>query len=256
MKQIITISLGLFSSLILSGCIQGLGAVSPQQESAMGQQQERQVLRKMKTIKSGRYYQSVRSVGRDIARVSNRPDFQWKYHLIDNPKQANAFVLPGGKIFVYTGLFKYAANRSELAAVIGHEVAHALKSHGVKGAQRRQKAGLLGAALQIGMGVAGVNGQTAQQINQIYGQGASIGYIKPYSRKHESQADSVGLILMAKAGYDPRSALRFWQKFAQSGRRVPEYLSTHPAPQTRIRQIKALMPKALKAYKKSKYKRK
>ena len=242
---------------ILSGCIQGMGGkVSPQQESAMGAQQERQVLRKMKTIKSGKYYRAVNSVGRHIAAVSNRPNFQWKYHLVNNPKQANAFVLPGGKVFVYTGLFKYAANKSELAAVIGHEVAHALKSHGVKGAQRKQNAGLLGVALQIGMGVAGVNGQTAQQVNQIYGQGASIGYIKPYSRKHESQADAIGLMLMAKAGYDPRAALSFWKKFAKSGQRVPEYLSTHPAPQSRIAQIKKLMPKALALYKKSRYKRK
>ena len=255
MKTIVKISLILLSTLVLSGCIQGMGKVSAQQESAMGRQQERQVLSKMKTITSGKYYQAVRAVGRHIASVSQRPNFQWRYHLINNPKQANAFVLPGGKVFVYTGLFKYAANRSELAAVIGHEVAHALKSHGVKGAQRKQKAGLLGAALQIGMGIAGVNGQTAQQINQIYGQGASLGYINPYSRKQESQADTIGLILMAKAGYDPRAALSFWKKFATSGRRVPEYLSTHPAPATRIKQIQQLMPKALAAYKASKRKR-
>ncbi len=250
----VKLSTTLASALILSGCIGG-PPPTPQQENALGAQQERKVLSQMRTIKSGRYYNAVRNVGMRIARASGRRDFQWRYHLVDNPKQANAFVLPGGKIFVYTGLFKYAANESELAAVVAHEVAHALKSHGVKGAQRAQNAGLVGALLQVGMGVAGVNSQTAQQVNRVYGQGANLGYIKPYSRKNESEADAIGLMLMAKAGYDPRAALSFWAKFGRQGQRVPEYLSTHPAPSTRIAQIKRLMPQALAVYKKSRYAR-
>lgn len=247
-------SIAFASALIFSGCVGG-PPPTPQQESALGAQQERQVLSKVKTIRSGKYYYAVRNVGQRVARASGRTDFKWKYHLVNNSKQANAFVLPGGKIFVYTGLFKYAANESELAAVVAHEVAHALKSHGVKGAQRRQNAGLVGALLQVGMGVAGVNQQTAQQVNQIYGQGATLGYIRPYSRKHESEADAIGLMLMAKAGYDPRAALSFWAKFGKQGQQVPEYLSTHPAPSTRIAQIKRLMPQALAVYKKSRYAR-
>jgi len=255
MNKIMKLSLTLVSAVVLSGCVGGGGMPNAQQESALGAQQERQVLSKVRTIRSGKLYKAVRNVGSRIARVSGRPDFKWRYHLVKNNKQANAFVLPGGKVFVYTGLFKYAANESELAAVIGHEVAHALKSHGVKGAARKQKAGLLGALLQVGMGVAGVNTQTARQVNQVYGQGASIGYIKPYSRKNESEADAIGLILMAKAGYDPRAALSFWAKFGKQGQRVPEYLSTHPAPANRIAQIKRLMPKAMAVYKKSRYAR-
>lgn len=227
--------------------------MSPQQESALGEQQERQVLSKMRTIRSGKLYNAVRRVGSRIARVSGRPDFQWRYHLINNPKQANAFVLPGGKVFVYTGLFKYVSNDAELAAVVGHEVAHALKSHGVKGSQRAQNAGLLGALIKVGMGAAGVDSGTAQQVNQAYGYGANLGYIKPYSRKNESEADAIGLMLMAKAGYDPRAALTFWAKFGRQGQRVPEYLSTHPAPASRIAQIKRLMPQALAVYKQSRY---
>ena len=249
------ISLALASALVLSGCIGGGGKMSPQQESALGAQQERQVLSKVRTIRSGRLYNAVRNVGKRIASASGRRDFRWTYHLVNNAKQANAFVLPGGKIFVYTGLFKYAANEAELAAVVGHEVAHALKSHGVKGAARKQKAGLIGALLQVGMGVAGVNSQTAQQVNQVYGQGATLGYIRPYSRQNESEADAIGLMLMAKAGYDPRAALSFWAKFGRQGQRVPEYLSTHPAPATRIAQIKRLMPQAMAVYKKSRYAR-
>ena len=253
MSNIIKTSLVLLSSLILSGCLSG--KMSPQQENALGAQQERKVLSQMKTIRSGKYYHKVKRVGQHIAQVSGRSDFHWTYHLIDNAKQANAFVLPGGKIFVYTGLFKYAANDAELAAVLGHEVSHALKSHGVKGASRKQKAGLLGIAIQVGMGVAGIDKQTAKQVTQIYGQGATLGYIRPYSRENETEADSLGLMLMARAGYDPHAALSFWNKFSQKGQRIPEYLSTHPAPESRIENIRNLLPKAMAIYHKNNYKR-
>jgi len=241
------------SLIALSGCMSG--KMSPQQESSLGAQQERQLLQKVKLVRSGKYYNAVRNVGSRIASVSGRPDFQWRYHLVNNPKTANAFVLPGGKVFVYTGLFKYAANEAELAAVIGHEVAHALRSHGVKSAARQQKAGLVGALLQVGMGVAGISKQTAQTVNNIYGQSATLGYIRPYSRQNETAADSIGLMLMAEAGYDPRAALSFWSKFSKHGQRVPEYLSTHPAPSSRIANIKSLMPQALALYQKSKYRK-
>ena len=239
----------------LSGCVNGGGKVSPQQENALGAQQERQILSKVRTIRSGKLYYAVRNVGSRIARVANRPDFKWTYHLVDNPKVANAFVLPGGKVFVYSGLFRYASNENELAVVIAHEVAHALKSHGVEGAQRKQTAGLLGAVLQVGMGVAGVDPNTAKQVSTIYNQGATLGYIRPHSRNDEYEADSLGLMLMAKAGYDPRAALTFWNKFGKTGQRVPEYLSTHPDPRNRIANIKRLMPKALEIYKQSRRRR-
>ena len=251
MNQFFKFSLTLVTAVALSGCMNE--KISPQQESALGAQQERQVLSKVRLIRGGKYYNAVRSVGSRIASVSGRPDFQWKYHLVDNPKQANAFVLPGGKVFVYSGLFKYASNNAELAAVLGHEVAHALKSHGVKGAARQQKAGLVGALLQVGMGVAGVNSQTVKQVKQIYGQGATLGYIRPYSRQNETEADSMGLMLMAKAGYNPRAALSFWEKFGRQGQRIPEYLSTHPAPSSRIENIKSLMPEAMAIYNKSRH---
>jgi len=251
MHTLLKITLTIGTLFTLSGCVGG--NISPQQENALGAQQERQVLNKVKLIRSGTIYQATHKVGARIASVSGRPDFQWRYHLVNNPKQANAFVLPGGKVFVYSGLFKYAANEAELAAVIGHEVAHALRSHGVQNAARRQKAGLVGALLQVGMGVAGIDRGTASQINKAYGQGATLGYIRPKSRENEMAADSIGLMLMAEAGYDPRAALRFWNKFGKQGQRVPEYLSTHPAPESRIANIESLMPDAMALYKKSKY---
>lgn len=247
------ISLTLSTALLLNGCVNG--NISPQQENALGIQQERQVLSKMHTITSGKLYHAVVNVGKRIASVSGRGDFQWRYHLIDNQKQANAFVLPGGKVFVYTGLFKYAANEAELAAVIGHEVAHALRSHGIENAARKQKAGLVGALLQVGMGVAGIDRSTAQSITKVYGQGATLGYIRPNSRDNETAADSIGLMLMAEAGYTPQAALSFWNKFGKQGQKVPEYLSTHPAPASRIANIKALMPDAMVLYNKSRYRK-
>jgi len=253
MNKFLKLSLTLTSAVVLSGCMSG--NMSPKQESALGVQQERKVLSQVKLIRSGRLYNAVRHVGSRIAAVSGRPDFQWRYHLVNNPKTANAFVLPGGKVFVYSGLFKYAANEAELAAVVGHEVAHALRSHGVKSAARQQKAGLIGALLQVGMGVAGINKQTAQSINKVYGQSATLGYIRPYSRQNETAADSIGLMLMAEAGYDPRAALSFWNKFGKQGRQIPEYMSTHPAPASRIANIKSLLPQAMALYKKSKYRR-
>ncbi len=256
MKKLLTSTLIGLSMLAFSGCANVPAAkVSPQQENSIGAQQERQVLSKVRTIHSGRLYRAVVNVGSRIARVSGRRDFRWRYHLVDNPKVANAFVLPGGKVFVYSGLFHYAANEDELAVVVAHEVAHALRSHGIKGAQRQQKAGLIGALLQVGMGVAGVNQNTAQTVTQVYRQGATLGYLRPHSREQELEADSIGLMLMAKAGYDPRAALSFWNKFGRSGQRIPEYLSTHPNPGHRIANLKRLMPKALAIYQRSPYRR-
>ena len=256
MKKLLKSTLVGFGILALSGCVNApIAKVSPQQENSIGAQQERQILSKVRTVHSGRLYRAVVNVGSRIARVSGRRDFRWRYHLVNNPKVANAFVLPGGKVFVYSGLFRYVSNEDELAVVLGHEITHALKSHGIKGAQRRQKAGLIGALLQVGMGVAGVNPNTARTVNQVYQEGATLGYLRPHSREQELEADSIGLMLMAKAGYDPRAALTFWSKFGRVGQRIPEYMSTHPNPGHRVANLKRLMPKALAIYQRSPYRR-
>jgi predicted Zn-dependent protease len=248
MKHYYLALIALTSSLLFVSC--ATAPVSPQQESALGEQQSRQILRQVKISKNPSYNRRVRNVGRRIAQVANRPDFNWQYYVIES-KKANAFVLPGGKVFVYSGLFKYARTDAELAAVIGHEVAHALRSHGIQGAQRKQEASLVGALLQVGLGIAGVDPSIAQTVNTAYGYGATYGYIHPYSRKKETEADSIGLMLMAKAGYDPRAAITFWRKFAKEGNRPPEFLSTHPDPGNRIANLQRLMPQALSLYQKS-----
>ncbi len=249
------IVLGLISALIFSSCSSSAPTMSPKQEAALGEQEARKVLGQVRLSKHPQANAALRSVGSNIARAANRPDYRWAFYLVDNKKQANAFCLPGGKVFVYTGLFKYAASKDELAVVVAHEVAHALKSHGVKGAQRQQTAGLLGIALQVGMGIGGVDSQTAREVNKVYNQGATLGYIRPYSRENEYEADAIGLLLMARAGYDPRAALTFWNKFGKQGQRVPEYLSTHPAAANRIANIRKMMPKALALYKQNRYAR-
>jgi predicted Zn-dependent protease len=240
-------SLLFISVLLLNACG---STITPQQERALGEQQTRQVLQKAKLSKNPAYNTHVKRVSRRIASVANRHDFHWQYYVLEN-KTPNAFVLPGGKIFVNSGLFRYVRSDAELATVISHEIAHALRSHGIEGAQRKQNASLVGALLQVGMGVAGVDPSIAQSVTQAYGYGATYGYIRPYSREKEAEADAIGLMLMAKAGYDPRAALSFWKKFAKQGQRVPEFFSTHPSTSHRIANLKRLMPQAVALYEKS-----
>jgi predicted Zn-dependent protease len=237
------------SSVLLSGCAGS--TLSGQEENRLGEQQAREVLRGIKLSNNPTYKKRLLNAGRRIATVANRPLFKWKYYLVDNEKTANAFVLPGGKVFVYTGLFKYAANESELASVIGHEVAHALKSHGVSSSQRAKTTNILGTVLQVGLLVAGVDASIASIANTLYNTSATYGFIKPNSRSQELEADALGLTLMAKAGYNPKSALSFWDKFGKSGgNRTSEFLSTHPNPGNRIEQLQELMPEALRIYNK------
>ncbi len=249
-KQYKSILAALSAMLLLSAC----GTpVSPQQERALGEQQAKEVLSKAKISHNPTYNNRVRRVGQRIARVAHRPDFRWAYYVIDSP-QANAFVLPGGKVFVYKGLFKYAKTDAELATVLSHEIAHALRSHGIQGAERQQNAALVGALLQIGLGAAGVDPNITQTVNTAYSYGATYAYVQPYSREKELEADSIGLMLMAQAGYDPRAAITFWKKFGAQGQRIPEFLSTHPDPGHRIANLQRLMPQALSLYRKSKRK--
>jgi predicted Zn-dependent protease len=164
-------------------------------------------------------------------------DFEWAVSVIPS-EQANAFCLPGGKMAVYTGLFPVAQNTDALAVVMGHEIAHALLRHG---AQRmsQQKLGQIG---QMAGAMSGMDPQQQQMMQAAMG----YGYLLPYARKHESQADAVGLMLAAAACFDPEEAVPLWERMGElgGGARPPEFSSTHPSPETRIRDLQALMPKA------------
>ncbi|MCL4500286.1 MAG: M48 family metallopeptidase, partial [Deltaproteobacteria bacterium] len=149
-------------------------------------------------------------VGSRIAAAASRPDYHWEFVVLVNDKEANAFCLPGGKVGIFTGLLKYTRDEAGLATVIAHEAAHALARH----AGERQSQGLLAqlGGLGLGLGLGGVGGGAGEAISQAYGLGTQFGLLLPYSRKQELEADKIGLILMAKAGYDPALALDFWRR--------------------------------------------
>jgi predicted Zn-dependent protease len=222
--------------------------ISPAQEMQMGFQAEQQILRKSSINRDPRLNAVVRRVGSRIARVANQPNYQWSFHVI-NGKEINAFCLPGGKVFVYTGLLNIIDNESQLATVMAHEVAHAIARHGAERMSMMQL-GDIGRKLAI----KAAGGRYQNAINQVYGIGANYGVFLPYSRSFEYEADEIGLYLMAKAGYDPREAIKFWEKMMQATRNMrkpPEFASTHPSDINRIRRLQALLPKAMQYYNQS-----
>lgn len=220
--------------------------VSPDQEAKLGAQAFQQVLAKSRVDRRESVVNPVEDVGRRIARVADRPDFKWQFVVIDDPKQQNAFALPGGKVAVYTGLFPIAQTTNGLAVVMGHEIAHVLARHGAERISQGLVAQLGGSVLGTVLG----GGPTANMILAAYGLGAQLGVLLPYSRTQESEADHIGLLLMARAGYDPRAALAFWQRMERAGGSgaPPEFVSTHPSHGTREQQIQAWLPEATPYY--------
>lgn len=224
--------------------------VSESQEISMGEEAYRHELRSSVLSNNPEALRIVRKVGERIARAADKSDYRWEFRVIDDPEMVNAFAVPGGKVAVYTGIFPIARDETGLAVVLGHEVAHALLRHAGERMSQGQLAQGIGTVLGIGLGTAmGSNPQLANGILQAYGLGAGIGWILPFSRSQESEADHVGLILMAKAGYDPRVSLEVWERMERKERgSPPEYLSTHPGYETRSQQLKSWIPEALKSY--------
>jgi predicted Zn-dependent protease len=222
--------------------------LSEGQETQMGLDAYRQILKKSKLSTDPVATEQVKRVGGRIAEATGRTDYQWEFNLIED-KQANAFCLPGGKVAVYTGLLPITAGDARLAAVLGHEVAHAIARHGGE----RVSQGLL---VQVGLAATQValarnDPAAVRQVTALLGAGATVGLILPWSRTQESEADHLGLILMAKAGYDPHAAVDLWKRMAEAAKgreRPPEFLSTHPSEATRIRQIEGWIPEAMQYY--------
>ncbi len=251
-------AMALLLSLIL-GCAtapvtgrQQLILISPSQETEMGLKSYREILSKSKLSQDKKIIDRVNEVGWDIARVTSRDypiarDYKWEFNVIEDEKTVNAFALPGGKIAVYTGILKYTRDEAGLATVIGHEVGHALARHGAERMSEYLLTQLGAVALNVA--IADQSPETARAINVAYGVGATVGVLLPHSRGQESEADRIGLVLMAKAGYDPREAIGFWQRMAKGdGRKPPPFLSTHPADEKRIAQIEHWIPEALAFY--------
>ena len=181
--------------------------------------------------------------------LQNRLDgYEWEFSLIQDDSTANAFCLPGGKIVVYTGLLPLTVDKNGLAVVISHEIAHAVARHGNE--RMSQQLLLQMGGMALSEAVKNKPAQTQTIYGTVFGMGAQYGLTLPYSREHEYEADKLGLIFMAMAGYDPESAISFWQRMsAAGGSSIPEFLSTHPSDSKRIAAIQAAMPEILK-YKK------
>jgi len=186
-------------------------------------------------------------VGARIKAAADKPGFDWEFNVLDG-KEINAFCLPGGKVAFWEAIIPLCETDDGIAVVMGHEVAHALAHHGAERMSQGMGANVIGEVLSVGLG----NADPAKRENvlKLYGLGAQVGVMMPFSRAHESEADRIGLILMSKAGYDPRAAVGFWERMAKSGgQKPPELLSTHPADSRRIGQIKSWLPEALTYYK-------
>lgn len=218
--------------------------MSESEDLQLGAAAYQQVLKKERIVRDPRLTEPVLRVGKRIAAAADKPEYQWEFTVIDDPKQANAFCLPGGKVAVYTGIFPIAKDEDGLAVVIGHEVAHALARHGAE--RMSTSMALQAAGLAVAVAAGGQSPATQQAIMGAYGLGAQVGVALPFSRSQESEADRIGLILMAKAGYDPEAAIGLWQRMEQSsgGNGPPEWLSTHPAEGTRQGDIRGWIAEA------------
>lgn len=254
--------------LVLASCVKApmtgrrqLAIIPESQLLATSFQQYDAFLKEHKPVTSGPDVAMVRQVGGRIQKAvedymkrkgeGDRLDgYKWEFNLVDS-KEINAWCMPGGKVVVYSGLLPVAKGETGLAVVLGHEIAHAVAEHG----RERMSQGLLaqmgGMALDVAM--SNKPAQTRALWGQAYGLGAQFGALMPFSRLQESEADHLGLMFMALAGYNPSEAVPFWERMAssKSGGAPPEFLSTHPSDQTRIANIKDLLPEAMKKYNKS-----
>ena len=261
-----TIMLILVGLLLLSGCTEveitgrkQFNIVPASTMNSMSFQSYGEFLSQHKLSKNTEQTQMVKRIGDRIQNaveqyceqngiLSKLEGYEWEFNMVEDPN-VNAWCMPGGKVVVYTGILPIAKGETGLAVVMGHEIAHAFAKHGAE----RMSHGLIVQMGGIALSTA-LEDRPEQTINlfmQSYGIGTKLGVLK-YSRTHENEADHLGLIFMAMAGYNPQEAIGFWQRMAaqKKGAQPPEFLSTHPADQTRIQNLKELLPDAMRYYKK------
>ncbi len=226
--------------------------ITQSQENEMGLTAFKEVLKNEQISTNQSYNNAVTRVGQRIAAVSDTQNYKWEFKVIEDDEQINAFALPGGKVAVYTGILPVAETDAGLATVMAHEVAHVAARHGGE----RVSTGILAQLGAVGVGAAmgGSDPFVYEAVMQAYGLGANVGVLLPFSRSQESEADRIGLVYMAKAGYDPREAVAFWQRMDEAVKgnpQPPEFLSTHPGYGTRIRNLQQWLPEAMVYYKSS-----
>jgi len=234
--------------------------MSESEELQMGLQAYRQVLATEPQSHNPQINALVEKVGRRLAASAERPQenlwraphYRWEFKTIER-NELNAFCLPGGKVVVYTGLMPVARDETGLAVVLGHEIGHALARHGAErmSSQIVAAVGVTAAAAVLAGTSSGNNRTYLPAMMAALGAGATVGYLLPMSRTQEAEADRIGLVLMAQAGYDPREAVALWERMRAASRgrsKTPEWLSTHPTDDTRIANIRAWLPEAMKYY--------
>lgn len=220
--------------------------MSREQEMSLGLQSYQEILSQSKVMQQGDAVNLIKSIGTKLARAAADvdPGFNWEFNVIQS-EQANAFALPGGKTAVYTGLFAVAENTDGLAVVMGHEIAHAIARHGAErmAYQKLVRIGSMAASVALG----DMDFQTQRAVMGALGVGAQYGGLLPFSRDHESEADYMGLLFVARACFDPTEAPKLWERMGQmsQGKQPSEFMSTHPSHETRIRQFEEWMPEAL-----------
>lgn len=217
--------------------------MSDDQMNAEGEAAYKDILSKSKVSQKTKLNSEVADIGKKIANASGQ-DYAWEFTVIDED-QVNAFCLPGGKVAVYTGIIPVAQNNAALAAIMGHEVAHAVLKHS---AERASQQTLLGGGAALASAILFGESQYRDQIAAVLGVGVMYGVSMPFSRFHEAEADKLGLEYMAKAGYDPRESVHLWERMGAQGERGVELLSTHPDPANRAKALAKQMDKAMVIY--------
>lgn len=237
-----------------------LNLISSSEMNAMSFQQYDEFLKQNKLSTNMEQTAMVKRVGERIQKAvekyfadhnlsSELDGYKWEFNLVESP-EVNAWCMPGGKVVVYTGILPITKDEAGLAVVMGHEIAHAVAQHGNERMSQQLLQQLGGVALSVAL--KNEPETTRNLFGAAYGVGTEVGIMLPFSRTHESEADHLGLIFMAMAGYDPNAAVDFWTRMAaQSGPKPPEFLSTHPSDETRIADIKKELPESLSYYQKS-----
>lgn len=221
------------------------------EEKALGAAYSKEILNKSAVVTGTPQSRMVERVGKRIAAAAEQPDkdvpepieFKWEFHTVKD-NEVNAFCLPGGSVFVNTGILNIVKSDDELAAIIGHEVAHALVRHGAERMSQQSLSSLFQSVGALAVGIATQSNGASELFSSAYGTGVQYGVLLPFSRTHESEADYIGLILATKAGYEPAAAVTFWQRMAAMNKdsKIAEWQSTHPSDETRIAELKKLLP--------------
>jgi predicted Zn-dependent protease len=266
-RRLALVAVAVVSLLPMTGCVMEpitgrwlLGLIPESEANEMGALAYEQALKDATLSTDTAQVDRVRRVGERIAAVvdgrmgdDGQKPFDWEFRLVDADDVVNAFALPGGKVAFYTGILAVCRDETGIAVVMGHEIGHAYGQHGRARVSQNIVAQAGMAAVMVAL-ESDEPSETSQLAMAALGVGYQIGIELPFSRDDESAADHIGLILMAEAGYDPREAVDFWQRMAEAtgGGGTPEFLSTHPSPETRVKQLEKLMPEAMVIYERTK----